>query len=179
MTLEHAPRKSSLTAVDRVAHGLGLFSIGLGLAEMTFPGSVGRAVGLNGRESLLRSYGAREIASGLAALTPNAAPAIWARVAGDLLDIATLASAVGSDNLERRQKARTAMAVVVAVTVVDIVVATALTQQKARPRQWRTYSDRSGFPRGVQAARGVARDFQAPRDMRALPPALAPLNAGQ
>jgi hypothetical protein len=40
------------------------------------------------------------------------------------------------------------------------------------------YHDRSGFPKGLQAARGAARSFEAPRDFRT-PDALRPRSQQQ
>ena len=46
-----------------------------------------RAIGLEGREALIRAYGAREIATGLAILSTHHATAwVWGRVGGDALD---------------------------------------------------------------------------------------------
>jgi hypothetical protein len=54
----------------------------------------------------------------------------------------------------------------------DVVTAQALTEAEYVPPQpVRDYSDRSGFPKGVEAARGAARrDFETPSDMRAAIP---------
>jgi hypothetical protein len=76
IALDHKPRRSSITPLDRAAQGLGLFSIALGVAEIMFPGTLGRALGLEGKQGLLRAYGVREIAAGIGALQPNPAPAM-------------------------------------------------------------------------------------------------------
>lgn len=160
-------RKSSMTALDQAARGLAWFSIGLGVAELVFPGAIAKSLGLQNRQGLLRALGAREIAAGIGALQPNAAPAIWARAAGDVVDLVTLA-ATRDPNSERRGAASKAMLAVAAMTAVDIAVAALLTKQKARNEPTRDYSDRSGFPGGLAAARGAAAN-RTPRDMRAAP----------
>ena len=53
---------------ERLARGLGYVSIALGLAELLAPRAVGRSIGLEGRETLVRACGAREIATGVAIL---------------------------------------------------------------------------------------------------------------
>ena len=56
---------------EQLAVGLGWFSIGLGLAELTAPDAVARFIGLRDDStttSVLRAYGAREIGNGLAIL---------------------------------------------------------------------------------------------------------------
>ena len=156
IALDRAPRRSSITPLDRAAQGLGVVSIALGVTEIAFPGAVGRAIGLEGRQGLLRAYGVREIAAGIGALQPNPAPAIWSRVAGDLLDIATLVQGQSADDDAKRRKTTTAMAVVGAITLLDIFVAAAFSAQAARPAEVRDYSDRSGFPNGLEMARGAA-----------------------
>lgn len=168
MTYDQTPRRSSITPLDRAAQGLGLFSIALGLAELAFPGAIGRTFGLEGRKGLLRSYGLREVAAGVGALQPNPAPAIWARAAGDLADLATLAKGRETDDEDARRNANRALAAVAAITLVDIVVAAACTAQTARPSQTRDYGDRSGFPGGVAAARGAVANY-TPRDYRVTP----------
>lgn len=162
-------RKSSLTGIDRAAQALAWLSIGLGAAEILFPGTISRTLGLQNKNALLRAFGAREIAAGIGALQPNAAPAIWARVGGDMMDLATLATARGQDN-ERRGAVAAAMMTVAAITVVDIAVAALLSNQKARTAPPRDYSDRTGFPNGLGAAHGAATKYRTtPPDMRAAP----------
>ncbi len=52
-----------------------------------------------GREALVQAYGAREVATGAAILmSHDPTPWIWGRVAGDALDLATLATGFEGDN---------------------------------------------------------------------------------
>jgi hypothetical protein len=54
--------------------------------------------------------------------------------------------------------------------LLDIAGAKAVnTSQRRGDGPRRTYRDRSGYPRGLEGARGAARDFRTPRDMRAVP----------
>jgi hypothetical protein len=161
---------SSLGGVDRLARGLGWFSVGLGLAELIAPARITRALGMEGKEALVRSYGVREIGSGILSLSIDKQAGLWSRVAGDGLDIATLSSCLRSDN-PKRDNAGLALAMVLGVTALDVVGALGVTSRHGRGRgRRRDYRDRSGFPQGVQAARGMARkDFETPPDMRAAP----------
>src|SRR5919112_5715207 len=87
------------SSADALARGLGWFSIGLGLAEVIAPGALARALGMRGHEGLIRAYGVREIATGIGVLaSEDPTPWIWGRVAGDALDLATLATAVERKN---------------------------------------------------------------------------------
>ena len=72
---------------DRLATGLGMFSLGLGLAEVTAPGAVANFIGVEGDDkarTILRSYGAREIGTGLGILAQKRPAAwMWGRVGGE------------------------------------------------------------------------------------------------
>lgn len=81
----------SMTPAMKGARILSFVSIGLGAVELIAPGRLARALGMEGREGLLRAYGAREIATGIGVRSVNPVPAMWARVAGDVLDLGTLA----------------------------------------------------------------------------------------
>jgi len=169
-TLTDSNPQRSLTTADRVARGLGWFSLGLGLVELVAPGKLARTLGLEGKEGLVRAYGAREVAAGVGALSVDAGPAVWSRVAGDLVDLGTLAVGMRKGDDEQRRYAGYAIAAVVGVTLVDLLVASTLTRQRSRSRgETRDYSDRSGFPGGVATARGAASDFTTPPDLQAAP----------
>jgi hypothetical protein len=142
-------------------------SIALGIAEFIAPGTICRAAGVRGLEAIVRGYGARQIATGVAILgSHDPEPWIWTRVAGDLADIATVAAGVQQDNQSKGRSAL-ALATLAAVTLVDLACASGLQSEKGnRNTARRDSSRRSGFPRGLQAARGAARDFQVPDDMR-------------
>ena len=159
------PRHSQSS--HKMARGLGYFSIALGVAEMIAPGAICRAAGVRGLETVVRSYGAREIATGVAILTSHdPEPWIWTRVAGDLADIATVAAGVQQDN-QSKSRSAIAFATLAAVTLVDFACANGLNSEKDnRKTATRDYSRRSGYPQGLQAARGAAQDFKVPDDMR-------------
>jgi hypothetical protein len=165
---QSSPANGSAMALAR---GLGWFSIGLGLAEMLAPRMLSEQLGMKGKESLLRFYGAREMAAGVGILmSDNPSPWIWGRVAGDALDLATLATGLDKQN-PRKGNVAIALAAVAGVTALDCVSARAL-GRTSRPVP--DYSDRRGMPRPPEEMRGAARkDFTPPRDMRT-PEALRP-----
>jgi len=83
-------------ADQRLARNLGWFSIGLGAAEILAPGVVARISGAPDNQrsrTVIRTYGGREIAQGIAILSSMPRPAgwMWGRVAGDVLDIGSVA----------------------------------------------------------------------------------------
>jgi hypothetical protein len=106
---------------DMMARGLGMFSIGLGAAELLAPEQLAEALGMEGHEDLIRLYGLREIGTGIGCLTQNPpTPWVWGRVAGDALDIATLLPYLGPDNPKRGNVA-IALAAVAGVTLLDVL----------------------------------------------------------
>jgi hypothetical protein len=163
---------SSIKPADRFGRALGWFSMGLGLTELLAPRVLTRWLGVEGNEALVRAYGAREIASGVMCLSVNSDYGAMSRVAGDMLDLASLASAYRSDN-PKRGNVGIALAAVVGITIADAMAAKsirALHDRKGEPV--RDYGDRSGFPRGIGYSRGKAAG-RVPPDMRATPLAAA------
>jgi len=159
---------SSLGAPDRLAKALGWFSLGLGVSQLLAAPRYTRALGVEGREWVVRTAGAREIMHGLLSLSPDKKAGLWSRVGGDVFDIASLSAAM-RDN-PKRQNVQTALLLVAGITLLDIVGAQAVTARHSRGRgQARDYRDRSGFPQGVARARGAAADFETPPDFRAAP----------
>src|SRR5215216_1669635 len=113
---------SNDTSEERVATGLGWFSIGLGLAEVLAPKGLAKLIGTEGKHTgLIRFMGLREITAGVGILT-NRRPTqwVWARVAGDALDLTCLAIALMSEDADRGRVAG-ATAAVLGVTALDIM----------------------------------------------------------
>jgi uncharacterized membrane protein len=113
---------------EGLARGLGWFSIGLGLAELASPQSVAQLVGIEDgarTRALIRGYGAREIANGVAILSQPDARWLWARVAGDVVDLSSLVAALQRPGETDRRKGRVALSLasVAGVMVADIFAA--------------------------------------------------------
>ncbi|MDT5293941.1 MAG: hypothetical protein QOJ76_821 [Acidobacteriota bacterium] len=109
---------------ERLAHGLGWFSIGLGLAELLAPRGIAKISGVRGNTGLIRLFGLREIASGIGIFAQGRRPAaaVWSRVVGDALDLAALGSAFASPDSNKGRVAF-ATANVLAVTALDMLCA--------------------------------------------------------
>lgn len=121
----------TLNTANRAITFLGWFSLGLGTLEAMAPGVLGRTLGLEDRRVLLRLYGLRELSAGAGLLAYTKTPLLlWARVAGDALDILTLAPALRSGNA-RRRNAGVALASVLAITGLDIWTALQITRHEA------------------------------------------------
>jgi uncharacterized membrane protein len=112
------------SSAKRLAKGLGWFSISLGLTELLCPKAIARISGVsNTHTGLIRLYGLRELASGLAIFSQEKpTEAVWSRVAGDALDLASLGVAFTSPAAKRGRVAF-ATANVLAVTALDLICA--------------------------------------------------------
>ncbi len=162
----HHPQILSRVVAHRLATGLGWFSIALGVTELVAARQLTRALGMRGNEELVQAYGLREVATGIGILASrNPAPWVWARVAGDALDIATLAAGLRPGN-PQRENVVLALASVVGVTALDVLCAEQLSARQDPPPALRDYSDRTGFTRPPEAMRGAARDAPIGDDMR-------------
>ena len=121
-------------AKERLASSLGWFSIGLGVAEVVLPGKLAQVLGISSKDAnrnLLRAYGLREIAAGIGILSqPQAAGWVWGRVAGDVVDLASLGSALAS-NETNRTRLGTATAAVLGVTALDVFCAQQLSRSSS------------------------------------------------
>jgi hypothetical protein len=154
------------TPAGKLSHQLAYFSIALGALELFAAPKLTRLLGMRGKEDLVRAYGVREIVKGVGILSSsNPTPWLWGRVAGDALDLATLAAAY--PNNRKRTNVAIAIANVATVAMLDVMAAQqmgAIYQRQRMPA--RDYSDRSGLPRGIEASRGAAADAPIPADMR-------------
>ncbi len=113
----------------QLAKGLGWFSLGLGLTEIAVPGRLARGLGLPVSPALVGLFGMREVGAGVAVLTyPGSPGPVWARVGGDVLDLAVLALHRGGRR--RQERAMLATAAVLGVTVLDVLCAAALTRRR-------------------------------------------------
>jgi hypothetical protein len=144
-------------AGEKIATGLGWFSIGLGLLELGATRSLARWLGMDNHERLLQSYGVREITAGIGILgAKDPTPWVWARVLGDALDLGTLAAYYTDDN-DEQENVGMAILNVALVTALDVYCGLKLSRQ-VQPAATADYSDRSGFPQSPQAMRGAAGD---------------------
>src|SRR5918997_5323081 len=112
------------TSAKRLAKGLGWFSIVLGLTELLAPRAIANISGVsNAHTGLIRLYGLREIASGIGIFAQkNPAEAMWSRVAGDAVDLASLGYACSAPDA-KRGRITFATTSVLAVTALDIICA--------------------------------------------------------
>ncbi|WP_219420259.1 SRPBCC family protein [Pseudonocardia nigra] len=152
---------------DRGATGLALFSLGLGSAQVGAPGAVARLVGADdgptSRAVVRWACGVRELAAGLGAGTSSAPGRwIWARAAGDLVDLALLGTVL-TRHPGRRARTLVAAAAVLGVTAADVATARRATR---RPD---VRSDRLDAQASVTVNRPPGEVYAFWRDLQNLP----------
>jgi len=153
---ERHRRNEADSNAERLAKGLGWFSIGLGLAQIAAPREMAHLIGIRGddeNQSLMRAVGLRELASGIGILSRDR-PAgwVWARVGGDMMDLSLLGGAFASDDT-RKDRVALATAAVVGVTALDLMCGQRLLQQQFGAsdydddREWMEQRDSMGHAR--------------------------------
>ena len=123
---------------EKLSKALGWFSIGLGLAQITAPGHVAGLIGLDDdgiNRKVMRAIGVREIAAGVGILAQPSTPGwLWARVAGDVMDLALLGTALRSDE-HQRSRLLAAGAAVAGVAALDAFTGARLRQDASGESQ--------------------------------------------
>jgi len=168
-TIEPVHHRSNRESSNTIAQGLGFFSLALGAAELLASRQLAGALGIEGQERLIQLYGLREIGTGLGILgSRNKAPWLWGRVAGDVMDLVTLAAVMRASR--RKEAVALAAGSVALVAALDIACARAFNgdaEERFEDRWIPNYSDRSGFARTIEEMRGAAADFETPPEYRA------------
>lgn len=151
---------------QKMARALGWFSIGLGLGEVTAARRLGRFLGIEQRAGLLRAYGVREVATGIGILTHRRpAPGLWARVGGDVLDLATLGSALLDAN-PKRGNVGVAAGAVAAITALDVAAARRLGSQ---PKSGAAAAGATEIRRTISIGKSAEGLYRVWREPQALP----------
>src|SRR5919199_826852 len=97
-------QQSGIGGREILAKGLGLFSVGLGLAEIFAARELARLIGVKNRPTIFAALGARELLSGIGILAQRR-PAgwLWSRVMGDIMDLSLLGVAFTERGAERER----------------------------------------------------------------------------
>jgi uncharacterized membrane protein len=116
---------------DKLAQGLGWFSIGLGTAQILAPRVMSRLVGVKDADNntgLMRALGFREIAAGIGLLAdPKPTGFAAARVAGDAMDLALMVKTLATPENDKG-RALFATAFVVGAGILDVIATEELAQ---------------------------------------------------
>lgn len=110
---------------------IGQTAIGLGLLGTLFPKTVSRMLGVRAPAPVVQTlFGLRELWTGYSlAGNPTRSNVLWARVAGDIFDLAVL-KALDNRRNPRRATVRTALGFVLFVTALDVITASRMTDVK-------------------------------------------------
>lgn len=153
---------------DRVAKGLGWASLALAASMVAAPAAVARAAGVDDDRKaagIIRLVGGREVAQGLLLLL-GPRRRVWTRVAGDVIDLSLLATAVAARTGERRRRSSGAFGTILALTALDVAAAALIARRNQRGK------GRPG-PLQLQASITVNRPAEAvyrfSRDLENLP----------
>lgn len=125
----HLDRVRASPAVSpNISMNIGIGAIGLGLWGFLFPRHVKKTLGVRAPAPLVQAvFGVRELLTGFTlAADPTRADMLWARVAGDLFDIAALKSLDRRHN-PQRGAVRSALGLVLAITALDAITAFRMT----------------------------------------------------
>lgn len=106
----------------RLARGLGVASLALGIPQVAAPRRVARLLGVDDSSlapAVIGYVGARELLHGVV-LMVGSPRLVWNRVGGDAIDLALLAKALGDRSGERRTRLQVATAAAVGIAAVDL-----------------------------------------------------------
>ncbi|MCU1489258.1 MAG: cyclase/dehydrase [Acidimicrobiaceae bacterium] len=135
------PRTKRDDGLEHMSSGLGLFSLALGTSQTLFPDRVDRLIGVEDDDStrtLQRVIGMRELAAAAGILGRRRTTAwLWARVVGDVMDLALLGFA---NTRKERAPRRLAIATGAVVGVLGADTYTALRNSERKKRRQRTGS---------------------------------------
>jgi uncharacterized membrane protein len=152
--------------VERRVEGLGWFSIGLGLAQLVAPRQVAALIGAEEderTEQWMRAFGAREFLCGVGLLSKtNVGVWAWARVGGDVVDLAVLGKGLAEEPDNERLWG--AAASVLGVTLLDVKTAIDLSRGGKQP--WR---DGIAVQQGITINRPASEVYEFFRDLENLP----------
>ncbi|MGN6333419.1 MAG: SRPBCC family protein [Motilibacteraceae bacterium] len=166
-------------------NGLGLASLALGVPLLARPAQALALMGLADkadRRQLATLVGGRELAAAAALLARPSRFWLWSRVAGDVMDLALLRSALNGNRRDQPARTRATMGVAAGIGLADLVAAvsyraahsplvlTATTTVQASPQQAYAFSRRfEQLPRFMEHLEQVSVDGRRSRWTAAAP----------
>jgi len=116
----------------KLSQGLGWFSLALGAAELLGSRRIVKSLGADGGETVVKTFGAREVAAGAGLLlAPAHATRMWGPVIGDALDLGALTLVARKS--EKRGALAGAIAFVAGAALLDTIVAMGLGKTPSIP----------------------------------------------
>jgi hypothetical protein len=121
--LKRASRSVNNPYATPLTTALGWISIGLGLAEIVAPRQLSETMGVSTHPTLMRALGLREISAGVGILASHQPSYwLWARAAGDAMDLALLGAAFRADKRDGVRLSST-IAMIGAIAALDVFAA--------------------------------------------------------
>jgi uncharacterized membrane protein len=137
-----ATREAGKTAQDqaqRRGRGLGWMSLGLGVAQLAAPDTVRRISGVDDSptsRTVVPLVGARELVHAAGLLTSRRKNVwAWTRVAGDAMDLTSLAVAIAHRGGRRRRRLLAVTGAIAGITALDLLTAVQATPKKKKARK--------------------------------------------
>jgi uncharacterized membrane protein len=157
---------------ERLARGLGWFSLALGAAMLFAPRGLARTIGVRERSALIRAIGVREVLAGVGLLSARR-PHGWAksRVAGDAMDLTLLGAALRPGN-PHRGRTMAAVAAVAGVAALDVLASRQLSKGRPRtvgPAATALANGRIAFTKAIAVNASPERCYELWRDFANLP----------
>ena len=125
-----ADRNQPQSSAAQLSRGLGLLSLGLGMAGLLAPKGLARTMGVKdsgGNSAVLRMTGMRELAQG-AGILRSSQPAgwVWTRVAGDVMDVSFVGLKLLTGDTRRGGQSMATLAMLLGIAAADVYCATQL-----------------------------------------------------
>jgi hypothetical protein len=144
--------------LERRGRALGWVSLGLGVAQVVAPNAVRRISGVDDSETsraVVPLVGTRELVHAAGLLTSRRIGLwVWTRVAGDAMDLTSLAVALAHRHGERRRRLVGVTGAVVGITAVDVLTAIQASRSAGSAKKiMQSWSDRARA-KGVGAVNG-------------------------
>ena len=144
------------SGAERLAMGLGWFSLGFGAAEIVAPGALAQLMGIRPTtktNKAIRALGLSKVASGISLLSrPSDTGWMWSRMGGGTIGLAYLGQAFRGRRNDRARLA-TAAAAILGIAALDL-----LAGRRLRDRSGRNGSGGAGGvsrTRGIQVSRAI------------------------
>ena len=157
---------------ERFARGLGWLSVGLGLPALVAPGAVARLIGVQDdttSRGTVAFVGVRDVALGVGLLARLSPVWLWARVAGDVMDLTLLSKALTSGSTPRRDRVAATTATIVGITAMDVWCTLRMTLRSGE-RPGRAAEDRGMVvKKAITVRRPLTEVYRAWRDFSNLP----------
>lgn len=167
-------RTTGRETAEELARGLGMFSLALGSAQLAAPVAVARLAGVRADGPTARGVtslcGVRELVQGAGILSGRGTAGwLWSRVAGDVLDVATLAVGAARGGAAPARLGLS-LAALAGVTVADVVAARGLSRRGGEAAECRAVA-------AVTVNRSRAETYRHWRDLEHLPEFMAHLRS--